>query len=1012
MEKEDKAIGSAEVRSTAVDAKEPFGAAPGASLIGLNDIHRSLDRVDKSIGDLTKSIQGLNAAPINPFAPPPDLVSRPPSSVASSRRSLDNNPPNTIGEDVAERVESGPRLLGGDLPTPARTIPEVRKCNWENFKNRFSEEEACYAIEVLEADLNLHSHMAAETSKRIQEGVFTPEPSPPPPPKSVASVDMPPPPPPLFPSPSMKRKVEEIKKRIHEDTRMTQSEDETTSRSSSPESDSSVQGRKLPGKPRYDFGTKEAQEELRCYINFVDEHLIPPSRRFDQPDPSKLQTVRFHELDYLFKLGQYIYVNNTHRVGKPLGTEQRIKRVVNIFTCWPCSCKLYECEHRDRPWTLRCYYLDHDGERYGALTTDLRPWLQGDMKITDLEFFPVQYLPGKGQSEFDQAKADGANYVDHLIKRYSFYSGWSLTKGPDLETIPDPKTNEPMKNPEHVESDVLVDLTEAFDSIPSWRPSMSYLGPKPPPVDAPDKVDTHQIINWNSKSRTKVDSSWDEKLHDDSWIHEAEAEEFIRARPALCLPSADPAYAVPAPSGDELALLPRRMYAYAVWDRKFLPIDSRYLKRTERHGEEGEAFEQLQILDANKRLISALLQSHFRKKELESQGIEIATQDLIRGKGRGIVILLHGVPGVGKTATAEAVAQKWKRPLFPITCGDLGFTPEKVEASLKEIFRLAHLWDCVLLLDEADVFIAQREKTGADLQRNALVSVFLRMLEYYNGVLFLTTNRVGVLDEAIKSRVHLHLKYNHLNRDQTVEIFKHNIKRLRVIEQQRGEQSGRLSIAEKEILDFARKHYDEHCNGWGIGMWNGRQIRNAFLIAAALAHHDGDLERESDPTMQKQLRASHFDLVDKATVSYDQDRAETLGNTDSELAYDRMERNDPRTRQMGHGGGQFGHSAPRPYVQTPLYAGGQYASVSGNFQSTGQSSYPSQPQQPLYTTAPQKYDAAPVSEPRFATTTNDPRNDITFVENTQQGYRPNNPQTSDGRGGAAPWQPQHDGQWR
>lgn len=150
---------------------------------------------------------------------------------------------------------------------------------------------------------------------------------------------------------------------------------------------------------------------------------------------------------------------------------------------------------------------------------------------------------------------------------------------------------------------------------------------------------------------------------------------------------------------------------------------------------------QLQILDANKKLISALLQSHFRKKELESQGIEVPTQDLIRGKGRGIVILLHGVPGVGKTATAEAVAQKWGRPLFPITCGDLGmsisngywyrdpdtndnsgFTPEKVESSLKEIFRLAHRWDCVLLLDEADVFIAQREKTGADLQRNALVS--------------------------------------------------------------------------------------------------------------------------------------------------------------------------------------------------------------------------------------------------------------------------------------------------
>lgn len=95
-------------------------------------------------------------------------------------------------------------------------------------------------------------------------------------------------------------------------------------------------------------------------------------------------------------------------------------------------------------------------------------------------------------------------------------------------------------------------------------------------------------------------------------------------------------------------------------------------------------------------------------------------QDTFRNKGRGLVILLHGVPGVGKTSTAEAVAHAKKKPLFTITCGDLGFSPSEVEASLKEIFRLAHLWDCVLLLDEADVFLSQRSTW--DLKRNALVS--------------------------------------------------------------------------------------------------------------------------------------------------------------------------------------------------------------------------------------------------------------------------------------------------
>lgn len=49
------------------------------------------------------------------------------------------------------------------------------------------------------------------------------------------------------------------------------------------------------------------------------------------------------------------------------------------------------------------------------------------------------------------------------------------------------------------------------------------------------------------------------------------------------------------------------------------------------------------------------------------------------------------------------------------------------------------------------------KRTRDDYGRNATVSVFLRMLEYYKGILFLTTNRIGTFDEAFKSRIHLSL---------------------------------------------------------------------------------------------------------------------------------------------------------------------------------------------------------------------------------------------------------------
>jgi SpoVK/Ycf46/Vps4 family AAA+-type ATPase len=62
----------------------------------------------------------------------------------------------------------------------------------------------------------------------------------------------------------------------------------------------------------------------------------------------------------------------------------------------------------------------------------------------------------------------------------------------------------------------------------------------------------------------------------------------------------------------------------------------------------------------------------------------------------------------------------------------------------------------VMLIDEADVYIKRRED---DMTMNAVVGVFLRVLEYFNGLLFLTTNRVDDIDEAIVSRCIALIKY-------------------------------------------------------------------------------------------------------------------------------------------------------------------------------------------------------------------------------------------------------------
>jgi hypothetical protein len=135
--------------------------------------------------------------------------------------------------------------------------------------------------------------------------------------------------------------------------------------------------------------------------------------------------------------------------------------------------------------------------------------------------------------------------------------------------------------------------------------------------------------------------------------------------------------------------------------------------------------------------------------------------DVLKGKHGGVVVLACGNPGVGKTLTAEAYAEHTQRPLYVLELGELGTSVGQVEENLQRVFaRVAH-WNAVLVFDECDIFLTER---GADLERSAIVGSFLRLLDYYRGVLFLTTNRAEVLDRAVLSRVMLTLHYPDLDR--------------------------------------------------------------------------------------------------------------------------------------------------------------------------------------------------------------------------------------------------------
>ncbi|SPN98695.1 uncharacterized protein DNG_01739 [Cephalotrichum gorgonifer] len=641
---------------------------------------------------------------------------------------------------------------------------------------------------------------------------------------------------------AIRKSVEELKAKIREE-----SSQDLGSNSEAATSGKGVFRTLKPG--QRDFNEKDILRDLNLLINFLDVDLKPTFDLRRRIRDGTAAEIEYADLWHLFDRGDIIVTQSN---------KDHAYMVVNVAGGRELlSTKILE-EDKNKTFpdglVVDCFSIGTDGSSYiPKLEKFTFRKFHGSVPISSLPAYPLRLDPSASKLR-DRFLKGGRSFMEITCEPFRH----KVARGVTLD------------EPSHdIDAQVIVDMTLALKAKPEWRLKTSISADE---FSKSDGRETHDSL-WCKHNSVYEGCCGSDIVFKDLELDDMDTESFVRMKGRMMGPLGKEDF-----KEEDLMLMRPYVHAFVLRSRQWITI------RTEDLYEVifDNSFSDLVLPDNHKTTVQALVQTHEKAKTSHpasaSSNTSIGTGlDLVKGKGSGLVILLHGPPGVGKTSTAECVSDNTRRPLYPITCGDIGETAAEVESHLQYNFQLAHKWGCVLLLDEADVFLAKRTKS--DLRHNAVTSVFLRSLEYYAGILFLTTNRVGAIDPAFKSRIQMALFYPALTLDVTCKLYEKFIKRAKA-EQERN-CSYRFKIKEKEILKFARRHFKD-LEKQNYDTWNGRQIRNAFQTAIALVEHEGLTRAENDP--KPVLGKAQFETVADGARKFDDYLIMTLGSTDTDAA--------------------------------------------------------------------------------------------------------------------------------
>jgi transitional endoplasmic reticulum ATPase len=146
---------------------------------------------------------------------------------------------------------------------------------------------------------------------------------------------------------------------------------------------------------------------------------------------------------------------------------------------------------------------------------------------------------------------------------------------------------------------------------------------------------------------------------------------------------------------------------------------------------------------------------------------------------RRATVCFYGPPGTGKTALAHHIARELGQPMIDHRASDLlskwlGDT----EKNIARMFERARDDNAVLLLDEAESFLADRRGAHHSWEVTQ-VNEMLTQMERFTGVFICSTNLMENLDRAALRRFAIKIRFDYLTAAQGERLFRSVLRELR-----------------------------------------------------------------------------------------------------------------------------------------------------------------------------------------------------------------------------------------